>query len=69
MRFGEYFEGIHQIVSSGAVRPGRMTIKAALYLAMLMTKFEAEIKSVRPPQSMMRFLSRVAHAFGYRLPS
>lgn len=32
MEFGEYFEGLHRIVSSGAVRAGRITPKAILYL-------------------------------------
>jgi quercetin dioxygenase-like cupin family protein len=68
MRFGEYFGAIDRIVSSRAVPPGRMTPKAALYLAMLMTKFEAEIKSVQPPHGVVRLLSRVARVLGYRVP-
>lgn len=68
MRYGEYFESLHRIVSSGAVTPGRMTLKAMLYLAMLMTGFEAEIRSVKPPHVVMRALALVAKTLGYRVP-
>lgn len=68
MRFGEYFGGIDRIVGSGAIPRERMTPKAVLYLAMLMTRFEPEIQSVRPPQRIMRMLSSLARLLGYRLP-
>lgn len=68
MRYGEYFEGLHRIVSSGAVRHGRMTLKAVLYLSMLMTSFEDEIRSVKPPHSLMRILASAATWLGYRVP-
>ena len=69
MKYGEYFEGLHRVVSSGAVRPGRMTLKAVLYLSMLMTSFEDEIRSVKPPHAVMRILARVARLLGYRVPA
>ena len=68
MRYGEYFEGLHRIVRSGAVPPGRMTLKAILYLSVLMTSYEAEIRSVKPPHALMRILSLVARSLGYRVP-
>jgi quercetin dioxygenase-like cupin family protein len=68
MRFGEYFESIHRVVTSGAVRPNRMTPKAVLYLSMLMISFDDEIRSVRPPQLVMKFLASVARLLGYRIP-
>ena len=67
MRYGEYFEGLHRVVSSGAVSHGRMTLKAILYLSMLMTSFEDEIRSVKPPHAVMRILAVIARSLGYRL--
>jgi quercetin dioxygenase-like cupin family protein len=69
MRYGEYFEGIDRIVRSGAVSGGRMTLKALLYLSLLMTSFEDEIQSVKPPHAVMRMLALLARLRGYRLPS
>jgi mannose-6-phosphate isomerase-like protein (cupin superfamily) len=68
MKYGEYFEGLHRVVSSGAVPPGRMTLKAVLYLSMLMTSFRDEIQSVKPPQAVMSILALVARSLGYRVP-
>ena len=68
MRYGEYFEGIHRVVRSGAVSDGRMTLKALLYLALLMTRFEDEIRSVDPPHAMMIMLAWLARLLGYREP-
>jgi quercetin dioxygenase-like cupin family protein len=68
MKYGEYFEGLHRVVSSGAVAPGRMSLKAVLYLSMLMTSFQDEIRSVKPPQAVMRILAFLARSLGYRVP-
>ncbi len=68
MRYGEYFEGLHRVVSSGAVSHGRMTLKAVLYLSMLMTSYEDEIRSVKPPHAVMRILASVATWLGYCVP-
>ena len=68
MRYGDYFEGLHRVVSSGAVPRGRMTVKAILYLSLLMTSFEDEIRSVKPPHVAMKFLALVARTLGYRVP-
>ena len=68
MRYGAYFGALHRVVSSGAVTPGRMTPKAVLYLALVMTSFEEEIRSVKPPHAVMRLLALVARSLGYRVP-
>jgi quercetin dioxygenase-like cupin family protein len=68
MRYGEYFEGLHRVANSSAVSHGRMTPKAILYLSVLMTSFEDEIRSVNPPQAVMRILASVARLLGYRVP-
>ena len=69
MRFGEYFEGLHRIVSSGAISAERMTPKAILYLSLLMTSFESEIRSVKPPYAVMKVFSLVARLLGYQVPT
>ena len=68
MRFGEYFETIHRIVDTGLVRRDRMTPKAMLYLSMVMTRFENEILSVKPPQVVIRIAARIARLLRYRIP-
>jgi mannose-6-phosphate isomerase-like protein (cupin superfamily) len=69
MKFGEYFESIHHVVKSGKVRSDRMSLRAVLYLSMIMTSFENEIQSVRPPQIVMRVMAAFARLLGYRLPN
>ena len=68
MRFGEYFETIHRVVKSGVVPANRMTFKTMLYLSLIMTSFEKEILSVRPPQTVLRMLAAIARSLGLRLP-
>lgn len=65
MRFGEYFEGLHRIVTSGVVAAGRITPKTMLYLAVLMTSFEGEIRSIKPPHAVMRVFAFVGRRMGY----
>jgi len=67
MRFGEYFETIHRVVKSGVVPANRMTFKTMLYLSLIMTSFEKEILSVRPPQTVLRMLAAIARSLGLRL--
>jgi quercetin dioxygenase-like cupin family protein len=68
LRFGEYFETLHRVVSSGSVSSGRMTFKAMLYLSMVMARFDAEILSVRPPRIVVSVLASVGRLLGYRVP-
>ncbi len=67
MKFGEYFEGLHRIVSSGVIAAGRITPRAMLYLSVLMTSFEDEIRTVNPPHSVMRVLALLGRLLGYRM--
>lgn len=66
MKFDEYFARLHRVVSSGVVSPGRMTPKAMLYLALVMTSQEDEIRSVKPPHAVMRVLAAIGRMLGYR---
>jgi len=68
MRFGEYFGTIDRVVRSGVVPANRMTFKTMLYLSLIMTAFENEIISVKPPETALRLLAAVARSFGLRLP-
>lgn len=67
MRFGEYFEGLHRVVNSGAISGGRVTPKAILHLSVLMTSFKDEIRSVSPPYAVMRVFAAVGRLLGYRV--
>ena len=67
MRFGEYFEALDRVVNSGAIRDGRPTAKAILHLAVLMTSFKEEIRSVSPPHAVMSVLALIGKALGYRV--
>ena len=69
MRYDEYFESLHQVVNSGVIREGRMTPKVILYMSVLMTSFEDEIRSVRPPHAVMKVFAMVGRFLGYRLPA
>lgn len=66
MEFGEYFERLGRVVNSGVVSSERMTPKAMLYLAVVMTSHEEEIRSVKPPHAVMRVLAAVGRLLGYR---
>ena len=66
MQFGEYFERLGRVVNSGVVSEGRMTPKALLYLAIVMTSHEDEIRSVKPPHLVMRVLAAIGRLLGYR---
>lgn len=61
------FEGLHQIVRSGAVSAGRITPKTILYMSVLMTGFEDEIRTVDPPHAVMRVFAVVGRLLGYRI--
>ncbi len=67
MRFDEYFARLGRVVQSGVVSPERMTPKAMLYLAMVITSQEDEIRSVKPPHALMRVLGAIGRLLGYRV--
>jgi len=67
MRYGEYFEGLNRVANSGVIASARMTPRAVLYLAVLMTSYEEEIRSVKPPHAMMRVFGAVGRLLGFRV--
>ncbi|CAN5675033.1 hypothetical protein BH23GEM7_BH23GEM7_19350 [soil metagenome] len=67
MRYGEYFEGLNKVANSGVIASARMTPRAILYLAVLMTSYEEEIRSVKPPHAVMRVLGAVGRLLGFRV--
>ena len=46
MRFGEYFACLNRVANSGVISSARMTPKAILYLAVLMTSFVRRFMAV-----------------------
>lgn len=67
MRFDHYFEGLGKLSSGGIISAQRITPKAILHLAMLMTSHEDEIISVKPPHRLMRIFARIGRWLGYRI--
>ena len=67
MRYDQYFDGLYRITRSGVLSGQRMTFKAILHLAVLMTSYKEEIVSVRPPNSVMRVLGSVGRIFDYQV--
>ena len=67
LRYGEYFEGLYRITRSGVISGKRMTLKAILHLAVLMTSYKEEIVSVNPPNAVMRVLGRIGRLLGYQV--
>jgi mannose-6-phosphate isomerase-like protein (cupin superfamily) len=65
LNIGSYFETIHHIVESGAVRKDRMTVKALLYLSTVMVRFTNEIVSTSPPHVVVVASDRIARLLGF----
>lgn len=65
MKFDGYFESLLGLVDRGVIKSDKMTPKALLHLAALMTKYKAEIHPIRPPALVMRALAFVARRLGY----
>ena len=66
LQFGEYFHGLQKIANSGVITSARMTPGAILRLAVLMTSYPDEIRSVQPPHAIVRVLGVLGRVFGYR---
>lgn len=67
MRFDQYFEGLGRLTSRGILSAQRITPRAILHLALLMTSHEEEIISVKPPHRLMRIFARIGRMLGYRI--
>lgn len=67
MKFDEYFEGLSRLVERGIIRSQKMTPKAVLHLAALMTSYKDEIQPVNPPPAVMQILAYVAKLLRYRV--
>ena len=67
MKFEEYFERLYMLANSGVIKSQKMTLKALLHLSMLMTSYPDEIRSVQPPQTIVRGLAAIGRVLGYRI--
>jgi quercetin dioxygenase-like cupin family protein len=67
MKFEEYFRRLHRLANSGVIKSQKMTPKALLHLSMLMASYPDEIRSVQPPQMMVRGLAAIGRMLGYRI--
>ena len=67
MKFEDYFRRLYRLANSGVVKSQKMTLKALVHLSMLMTSYPDEIRSVRPPQAIVRGLAAIGRVLGYRI--
>jgi mannose-6-phosphate isomerase-like protein (cupin superfamily) len=70
MAFGEYFEGLHNIVaklSKGGKEKIRMNLNTATHLSMLMKKYKKEIVSVNPPNFFVTLLNKIGKIRGIKV--
>jgi quercetin dioxygenase-like cupin family protein len=65
LRYGDYVEGLWRIAQSGMVKPGVRNWQTLLALAALMNAFPDEIRSVSPPNFVVRALGTFGTWLGY----
>jgi mannose-6-phosphate isomerase-like protein (cupin superfamily) len=66
LKFESYFRRLFMLANSGVFKSQKMTPKAILHLSMLITSYPDEIRSVKPPQAIMRLLASLGRLIGYR---
>lgn len=67
MQFSDYFETMHMVANSDAVTAQPTSFKALLHFAVMMAGYPEEIRSVAPPNSVMRLFGRIGQLLGYRV--
>ncbi len=67
LKMGQYFEGLNKLAHSGVTQNGEMTLRAILYLSLLMMSFKDEIRPVNPPAPVMGIFSFFGKLAGYRI--
>lgn len=67
MAFDAYFEGLAELVERGVITSSKPSPKAMLHLAIHMTSYPEEIRSVKPPHAVMRAMARVGTWLGYEV--
>jgi len=65
LRFADYFEGLWRIAESGMVKPGFKNWQTILALSALMSAYPEEIRSVSPPNAVVRLLGAFGAWLGY----
>jgi mannose-6-phosphate isomerase-like protein (cupin superfamily) len=65
LRYAEYFEGLWRIAESGMVKPGMRNWQTVLALSALMSAYPEEIRSVSPPDVLVRALGAFGTWLGY----
>jgi quercetin dioxygenase-like cupin family protein len=65
LRYGDYFEGLWRISESGMVKPGVKNWQTILALSALMAAFPEEIRSVSPPNAIVRAVGAFGTWLGY----
>jgi len=67
--FERFFRRLQALLNSGKVKslpPG--DLRSVVHVSMLFVEHEREIRSVKPPQALMRAMALLGRLLGYRLP-
>ena len=64
MGFEDYFKGLHKFANSGLVKNNTMTFKSVLGLATLWNNYPVEIRSVNPPNLLMKTFALMGRLAG-----
>lgn len=67
MQFSDYFETMHEVANSDAVTSQPTSFKALLHFAVMIADYPEEIRSVAPPDPVMRLFGWFGRLLGYRV--
>jgi len=64
MNFRGFFSGLHDFSKSGLVKEGKLTFKGMLGISTLFINYPEEIRSITPPNYVMKIFSTIGRAIG-----
>lgn len=65
LQFADYFEGLWRISESGMVKPGVKNWQTMLALSALMSAYPEELRSVSPPDAIVKLVGTFGSWLGY----
>jgi mannose-6-phosphate isomerase-like protein (cupin superfamily) len=69
LNFERFFRRFHALVAGGRLKLPPKDFASLVLISMLFVEHEQEIRSAKPPQTVMRVLAMLGRMLGYRLPS
>jgi len=68
LAFERFFRRFHALVAGGKLKLPPKDFGSLVLVSMLFVDHEQEIKSAKPPHTVMRVLALIGRSLGYRLP-